>query len=76
MRFQQIFLISFSFPFSKKSIGIRFSMMQIKIGLIQILKNFVISLGTKTEIPLKISKNKTVYQPKEGVYLKFRPLKL
>lgn len=58
----------------RNCIGLRFGMMQAKIGLVVLLKNFVFSTTPKTDIPLEFSSLKLVLSPKNGVWLKLTPV--
>lgn len=49
-------------------------MMQTRVGIILLLRNFEFSLGSKTTVPLAISKKAGVFSPQDGVYLKVKPL--
>ena len=51
-------------------IGVRFGMMQARIGLISVLSNFKIELAENSEVPLKISKLDFILTPENGVWLK------
>lgn len=50
--------------------GARFGLMQSKIGLIQIIKNFRVSVSPKTKLPLTINGKLTLITTKETLYLK------
>ena len=50
-------------------IGVRFGMMQARIGLISVLSNFKIELAKGSEVPLKISKSDFILTPENGVWL-------
>lgn len=53
-------------------IGLRFAIIEIKIALVKILTNFEFRLDHgKTSVPLKISPNKTILSPAEGVIINF-----
>lgn len=60
----------------RNCIGLRFGMMQARIGLVTILNNFEISLGSKTTVPLVIEAKPIILSPDGGVYLKFKSIKL
>lgn len=50
--------------------GVRFAIHQTKVGIVEILKNFEISVCEKTSF--EIGKSRTfVLTPKEGMYLRF-----
>lgn len=50
-------------------IGMRFGIMQSKVGLVSILKNFKVTLNKKTKEPLVFSTNSIIPQVKGGVWL-------
>lgn len=60
----------------RNCIGLRFAMMQTRVGIILLLKHFEFSLGSKTNVPLVINKKAGVFSPQDGVYLKVKPLSL
>lgn len=64
----------FSFlPFGegpRNCIGMRFGLMQIKVGLATLLKHFRFVICDKTKIPLDIDQEALLYIPKGGVWLK------
>lgn len=55
-------------------IGLRFGMMQSRVGLATILSKFKFSVCPKTVIPLEYSVASIVLQPKGGLWLKVEPL--
>lgn len=64
-------------PFSegpRNCIGLRFGMMQSRIGLITLLNNFEFSLSSKTQRSLTFMPNMFILTPKGGVFLKLRKL--
>lgn len=52
--------------------GIRFGMLQTKLGLAMLLKEFHFDVSVKTEIPIKINNFSLLLLPKGGVWLKIR----
>ena len=54
----------------RNCIGLRFGMMQAKIGMALILLNFKVELGAKTQVPLKFENSVFILTPKNGVHLK------
>ncbi|XP_058449381.1 probable cytochrome P450 6a14 [Malaya genurostris] len=50
-------------------IGLRFGMLQAKIGLIHLLKNYRFSLGKKCKVPLNLDVQNVILSPKEGLWL-------
>nr|AGI03845.1 cytochrome P450 6BQ9 [Tribolium castaneum] len=50
-------------------IGMRFGMMQSKVGLATILKNYKIKLNNKTEFPIKVDPKNFITTAKGGVWL-------
>lgn len=69
-------IVSTFFHVHRNSIGTRFGMLQIRVGLITILRNFHFSLGSNHDetIPIPINKKVFLLTP-ESVYLKLIPLK-
>lgn len=59
----------------RNCIGLRFGMMQARIGLVTLLHNFDISMGTKTQIPPRFYPKSFVTVPEHGIYLKLKSLK-
>ncbi|XP_058459055.1 probable cytochrome P450 6a14 [Malaya genurostris] len=55
-------------------IGLRFGMMQIRIGLAILLKHFRFTVSSKTVVPLQISPNDLVLSFKGGLWLKLEKL--
>ncbi|KAI7815159.1 cytochrome p450 [Rhyzopertha dominica] len=55
-------------------LGRRFALMQIKIGLIYIVKNFEISINEKTIRPLKIDPIYFMNAPKGGIWYNFKKI--
>lgn len=53
----------------RNCIGLRFGMMQARIGLITLLRNFRFSVGARMSHPAKISKTQTVIACEGGVWL-------
>lgn len=57
----------------RNCIGLRFGMMQARIGLITILRHFEFQLSEKTKVPLEF-KTTTVLSVKDGLYIKFKKI--
>ncbi|XP_025206883.1 probable cytochrome P450 6a13 [Melanaphis sacchari] len=55
-------------------IGKRFAELELKIILSKILSKFEITPCEKTEIPLKMKKERGIISPKNGIWLSFRPI--
>ncbi|XP_039452390.1 cytochrome P450 6a2-like [Culex pipiens pallens] len=55
-------------------IGLRFGMLQSRVGLATVLSKYRISPCSRTAIPLEFSVRSGVLQPKEGLWLKVEPL--
>lgn len=55
-------------------IGLRFGMMQSRVGLATILSKFRISICSETANPLEYSSKTSVLIPKEGLWLRVDPL--
>lgn len=60
----------------RNCVGLRFGMMQSRIGLLTILNNFDLSICESTSIPLKFVPKNFILTPEGGVYLKFKNLKI
>lgn len=58
----------------RNCIGLRFGMMQTRVGLITLLNNFEFSPSSKTNIPLKIKKKGFILAPEGGMWLKLKKL--
>ncbi|XP_060533138.1 probable cytochrome P450 6a17 [Cylas formicarius] len=58
----------------RQCIGIRFGMLQTKIGLVAIVKNFRVTLNDKTTIPVVHAKGKFFPSPSGGVWLDFEKI--
>lgn len=56
-------------------LGMRFGMMQDRIGLITLLLNFDFSVCGRTFIPLKFTKKDLLLTPEGGIWLKIRKIK-
>ncbi|KAG5863356.1 hypothetical protein JTB14_030298 [Gonioctena quinquepunctata] len=54
--------------------GIRFGMMQTKVGLTSILKNFRVKLSSKTKVPLKMSPRNFIPTTDGGMWLCFEKI--
>ena len=55
-------------------IGLRFGMLQAKIGIALLLQNFIFDKCDKTVVPLKFEKHTAVLTPFGGVYLKVKKI--
>ncbi|XP_055530582.1 cytochrome P450 6a2-like [Wyeomyia smithii] len=55
-------------------IGLRFGMLQSRVGLATILSKFKLSLCPRSTVPLQYSSASTVLQPKGALWLKVEPL--
>lgn len=58
----------------RNCIGLRFGMMQARVGMVTLLSNFDLSLCEKSTVPLEISKKSFILTAEGGVYLKFEKL--
>ncbi|EFA02825.1 cytochrome P450 6a2 [Tribolium castaneum] len=50
-------------------IGLRFGMMQSKVGLTALLKDYRVTLNKKTKVPLEMSKNSFIIAAEGGIWL-------
>ena len=55
-------------------IGLRFGMMQARIGLISVLSNFKIEIDSRTDVPMILSKKIFIMTPQNGVWLKVQKI--
>lgn len=58
----------------RNCIGLRFAMMQVRIGLIQLLRNFEFTVCDKTTSKPEFIPSSVVLSPKHGIHLKLKPL--
>lgn len=58
----------------RNCIGLRFGMVQARIGLVKLLHNFEFSICARTQIPVKYSPKKLVLSPENGIWLKVTQL--
>lgn len=53
-------------------IGKRFAELQIKVGLLHLIKNFIVEIDKKTIVPLEIDPLRFLMAAKGGIWLNFR----
>lgn len=58
----------------RNCIGLRFGMMQTRIGLVMLLNNFEFAPCSRTSIPLDVTPGSFILTPVGGVYLKLKAL--
>lgn len=58
----------------RNCIGLRFGMMQARIGLITLLRNFEFDLAEKTQVPLEFSTTSLILTTKGGLFEKFKTI--
>lgn len=58
----------------RNCIGLRFGMMQSKLGLASLIHNFKISLSDKTEQPIQYRKNAFILTTTSGMWIKFEKI--
>lgn len=58
----------------RNCIGMRFGMMQVRLGVATALSNFEISPSKKTLIPMKFQPDAQATSPAGGMFLKINPL--
>ena len=56
----------------RNCVGLRFGMMQARIGLLTLLKNYEFSFCEKSTVPLEINKTSFILTAEGGVYLNFK----
>ncbi|KAL7026328.1 hypothetical protein ACKWTF_013861 [Chironomus riparius] len=54
----------------RNCLGMRFGLMQSKLGIAKIVKNFMFQPGTRTQIPLKFNSTSPLLAPEKGMWLK------
>lgn len=59
----------------RNCIGLRFGMMQARVGLLYLLNNFEFLPCSKTPTTVVFGASPIVLGPKDGIYLKIKPLK-
>lgn len=70
------YLLNFShFLGPRNCIGLRFGMMQARVGLVTLLNNFEFSTCSQTKIPLVIIPKAFILSPEGGMYLNLKPIK-
>jgi cytochrome P450 family 28 len=57
-------------------LGMKFAMMQSKAAVLEVIKNFKISVNPKTESELVIDPNEFMNVKKGGLWLNFKPVKM
>lgn len=58
----------------RNCIGLRFGMMQARIGLLMLLQNFQFDICERTTVPLQFEATGAVLTAKGGLYLRFTAL--
>lgn len=64
-------------PFGKgprDCVGMRFGMMQTRLGIATVLNNFVVSPSEKTPIPMKLQPDAQLLSPLGGMHLNVEPI--
>lgn len=55
-------------------LGLRFGIMQTKVGLATLLKNYRFSVSSRTKVPLEIDPTNFVLSAKDGIWLELERL--
>lgn len=55
-------------------IGLRFGMMQTRLGIAMIIKNFLVTPSAKTPIPMQLDPTGQLMSPLGGMYLNVKPI--
>lgn len=55
-------------------VGIKFGVMQMKVGLTSILKNYRVTLSNKTKVPIVLSKSSVILSAEGGIWLNLEKL--
>lgn len=58
----------------RNCIGLRFGMMQTRLGIAMIINKFLVSPSKRTPIPLILDPKAPLLSPKGGMYLNIKPL--
>lgn len=53
-------------------IGLRFGLMQARVGMVMLLSKFEFSVCNETKIPLQIDKKSTILSPSGGIWLNIK----
>ena len=56
----------------RNCVGLRFGMMQMRLGIATVLKNFIVSPSSKTLIPMKFQPDSEILSPLGGMHLNVR----
>lgn len=56
------------------STGMRFSVLQIKAAIVEIVRNFDISVNGRTQEPLTVTPENYLYLPVHNIFLDYKPL--
>ncbi|XP_070493748.1 probable cytochrome P450 6a13 [Chironomus tepperi] len=58
----------------RNCLGMRFGMMQSKIGITKVIKNFIVSPCEKTSIPIKLKPSSPFLSPENGMWLNMKKI--
>lgn len=58
----------------RNCVGLRFGMLQARVGLVSLIKSFEFSPSAKTSIPIKFSSKHLVLSPVDGLWLNVKPI--
>ena len=56
----------------RNCVGLRFGMMQMRLGIVTVLKSVIVSPSSKTPIPMKFQPDAQILSPLGGMHLNIR----
>ncbi|XP_050505889.1 probable cytochrome P450 6a14 isoform X2 [Diabrotica virgifera virgifera] len=58
----------------RNCIGLRFAYMQTKVGIIETIRRFKLTISPSTKMPIQIDTDLLILQPRETLYLQAEPI--